>query len=62
LWRGSRPVLTVLLLVLLRLLLVLLLLPRRPIIIARLLGLRRARHRQPCADPQREQVSTELES
>jgi hypothetical protein len=48
LWRGSWPVLTVLLLVFL---LLLRLLPRRPIIVARLLGLRRAWHRQPRADP-----------
>jgi hypothetical protein len=41
---GSWPVLTVLLLVLLLVFLLLLrLLPRRPIIVARLLGLRRAR-------------------
>jgi hypothetical protein len=67
--RVSWPVLTVLLLVLLVLLLMLLLRPRRrrllprwPIVVARLLGLRRARQRQPRADPQRQQVRTELES
>jgi hypothetical protein len=61
--RESWLVLTVLLLVLLPLLrLRLRLLPWRPIIVVRLLGLRPARHRQPRADPQRQQVCAELES
>jgi hypothetical protein len=59
--RESWLVLTVLLLVLLPLLR-LRLLPWRSIIVVRLLGLRPARHRQPRADPQPQQVCAELES